>query len=93
MDIVAELKDAYAFLGDPLHRKAYEEIERLRNEFQFTDEVRQSALQSLAAVEEEYDRLWDETRELHRDISMFMKDGPLKQDLLKTIEDLIGEEE
>lgn len=30
MDIVAELKDAYSFLGDPLHRKAYEEIERLQ---------------------------------------------------------------
>jgi len=30
MDIVAELKDAYAFNGDPLHRKAYEKIERLR---------------------------------------------------------------
>ena len=30
MDIVAELKDGYSFLGDPMHRKAYEEIERLR---------------------------------------------------------------
>ena len=93
MDIVAELKDAYSFLGDPLHRKAYEEIERLRNEFQFTDEVRQSALQSLAAVEEEYDRLRHEFRELHKDISMFMDDGPLKQDLLETIADVLGEEE
>lgn len=32
MDIVAELKDAYSFLGDPLHRKAYDEIERLRED-------------------------------------------------------------
>lgn len=32
MDIVDKLKDSYAFLGDPLHREAWEEIERLRNE-------------------------------------------------------------
>ena len=32
MDIVAELKDAYSFLGDPLHRKAADEIERLRED-------------------------------------------------------------
>jgi hypothetical protein len=30
MDIVDELKDSYSFLGDPLHRKAWEEIEKLR---------------------------------------------------------------
>ena len=30
MDIVDKLKDSYAFLGDPLHREAYEEIEQLR---------------------------------------------------------------
>ena len=32
MDIVDELKDSYSFLGDPLHRKAWEEIERLRKD-------------------------------------------------------------
>ena len=32
MDIVDELKDSYSFLGDPLHRKAWEEIERLRED-------------------------------------------------------------
>jgi hypothetical protein len=32
MDIVAELKDGYSFLGDPLHRKAADEIERLRED-------------------------------------------------------------
>ena len=32
MDIVDKLKDSYAFLGDPLHREAWEEIERLRDE-------------------------------------------------------------
>ena len=30
MDIVDLLKDGYAFNGDPLHRKALDEIERLR---------------------------------------------------------------
>ena len=30
MDIVDKLKDSYAFLGDPLHRDAWEEIEKLR---------------------------------------------------------------
>ncbi|CAB4166634.1 hypothetical protein UFOVP838_40 [uncultured Caudovirales phage] len=30
MDIVDKLKDSYAFLGDPLHRQAWEEIEQLR---------------------------------------------------------------
>ena len=30
MDIVTKLEDAYAFLGDPLHREAANEIERLR---------------------------------------------------------------
>ena len=32
MDIVDKLKDSYAFLGDPLHREAYEEIEQLRSD-------------------------------------------------------------
>jgi hypothetical protein len=32
MDIVTKLEDAYAFLGDPLHREAANEIERLREE-------------------------------------------------------------
>ena len=30
MDIIDLLKDGYAFNGDPLHRKALDEIERLR---------------------------------------------------------------
>lgn len=29
MDIVDKLKDSYSFLGDPLHREAWERIERL----------------------------------------------------------------
>lgn len=63
MNLVDRLKASYSFLGDPLHREAYEEIERLRHEF----------------------------RELHADISMFMKDGPLKQDLLEDIMDVLVE--
>jgi len=30
MDVVDELKSAHSFHGDPLHRKAWEEIERLK---------------------------------------------------------------
>jgi len=29
MDIIAKLKDAHAFLGDPLHREAWEALEEL----------------------------------------------------------------
>jgi hypothetical protein len=44
------------------------------------------------AVDDEIERLRHEFRELHRDISMFMDNGPLKQDLLETIADVLGEE-
>lgn len=33
MDIVDKLKSSHSLLGDPLHRQAWEEIERLRYEF------------------------------------------------------------
>jgi hypothetical protein len=46
-------------------------------------------LVNLAA--DEIERLRHEFRELHADISMFMKDGPLKQDLLEDIMDVLGE--
>lgn len=45
-----------------------------------------------AKAADEIERLRHEFRELHRDISMFMDDGPLKQDLLETIADVLGEE-
>jgi hypothetical protein len=32
LDIVDKLKDSYSFLGDPLHRQAWEEIESLRSD-------------------------------------------------------------
>ena len=32
MDIVEKLKSAHSFHGDPLHREAWEEIERLQEE-------------------------------------------------------------
>ena len=41
---------------------------------------------------DEIERLRHEFRELHRDIKMFMEDDPLKQDLLETIEDVLGED-
>ena len=52
MDIVAELKDAYSFLGDPLHRKAYDEIERLRGQVEFERASLRSAFQEMR----EYDK-------------------------------------
>ena len=33
MDIVDKLKSSHSLLGDPLHREAWKEIERLRYEF------------------------------------------------------------
>jgi polyhydroxyalkanoate synthesis regulator phasin len=59
MDIVERLKkmvgrgDYY----DDEYRAAINEIERLRGELKFTDEVRQSALQSLLSAENEIERL------------------------------------
>jgi hypothetical protein len=38
MDIVTKLEDAYAFLGDPLHREAANEIERLRGQVEKLEE-------------------------------------------------------
>lgn len=45
----------------------------------------------IARLNDEIKRLRHEFRELHADISMFMKDGPLKQDLLEDIIDVLGE--
>lgn len=127
MDIVKRLRRYRPTYGWPeersviveptLNHVAADEIEQLRDELKFTDEVRQSALQSLFAAEkeierlrgasiykpheaedlcekasDEIERLRHEFRELHKDISMFMDDGPLKQDLLETIADVLGEE-
>jgi len=44
MDIVTKLEDAYAFLGDPLHREAADEIERLRAEVADLKELMQSTV-------------------------------------------------
>jgi hypothetical protein len=62
-----------------------DEIERLRGQ----SRMNWDAFQKAAT---EIERLRHEFRELHRDISMFMDDGPLKQDLLETIADILGEE-
>ena len=40
MDVVDELKSAHSFHGDPLHRKAWEEIERLRKKITEMDSAR-----------------------------------------------------
>ena len=58
MDIVDELKDSYSFLGDPLHRKAWEEIERLREDkAELLEALKDAAneLHSLANSYEDFD--------------------------------------
>ena len=56
MDIVDKLKDSYSFLGDPLHREAWEEIEAVR--VQLGDQ-----LELILALENETKRLWEEVRQ------------------------------
>jgi len=56
MDIVDKLKDSYSFLGDPLHREAWEEIEAVRT--QMSDQ-----LHLILALEDETKRLWGEVRQ------------------------------
>jgi len=54
MDIVDKLKDSYAFLGDPLHREAWEEIERLRDElYLLTTDYKRVEVNLGAGYEEE----------------------------------------
>ena len=60
MDIVERLRDeASMYDADDvdLHLDAVTEIERLREELKFADEIRQSALQSLFGAEKEIERL------------------------------------
>jgi predicted nucleic acid-binding Zn-ribbon protein len=59
-------------------------LETLRERYRLDPTVQQAA--------DEIKRLRHEFRELHADISMFMKDGPLKQDVLESIEDVLGDE-
>ena len=80
MDIVIELKDAYAFLGDPLHRKAVDEIERLRR---LNSEYRE-ALEYIADMPDG----WEEDEELnllfvvdnHVNVARDVLLGPLAND-------------
>lgn len=58
----------------------------------YTEGQRQAWRKAMTPAADEIERLRHEFRELHKDISMFMDDGPLKQDLLKTIADVLGEE-
>jgi predicted nucleic acid-binding Zn-ribbon protein len=64
MDIVAKLKDAYSFLGDPLHRTAYEEIERLRGQVEFERASLRSAFDELRERDNEIERLREDKAEL-----------------------------
>ena len=73
MDIVAELKDGYSFLGDPMHRKAYEEIERLRSQMVLFDPntTQEMAAAALNFANDEIKRLQERNhvlREALRDI-------------------------
>lgn len=39
MDIVDKLKSSHSMLGDPLHREAWEEIERLREALEYVADM------------------------------------------------------
>lgn len=69
MDIVERLRELSTW-DMPELKYAADEIERLRDELEFTDEVRQSALQSLLSAENEIERLrskvWALLNELQR---------------------------
>ena len=59
MDIVERLKakPPKGFVTSPLMIEAADEIERLRDDLKHSDEVRESALQSLLSAENEIERL------------------------------------
>ena len=59
MDIVDELKSAHSFHGDPLHRKAWEEIERLREALGVS---RVKYLEQNNEIERLRDALWDKEK-------------------------------
>jgi archaellum component FlaC len=94
MDIVKRLRvDEAAYDADDmdLHQDAADEIERLRGQVEFERASLRSAFDELLERDNEIERLRHEFREFHADISMFMKDGPLKQDLLEDIMDVLRE--
>jgi regulator of replication initiation timing len=71
-DIVSRLNSSYAMLGDPLHKEAGGEIERLREK---RDDWR-------AAMTENHD-LWRENERLRtalQEISELKTEGPLSSD-------------
>jgi archaellum component FlaC len=57
-------------------------VETLRERYRLDPTVQQAA--------DEIERLRQEFRELHADIHMFMDEGPLKQDILEGIQDVLG---
>ena len=67
-------------------------LERLRDpEYDWCNNNKKCNGPMFMQAADEIERLRHEFRELHADISMFMKDGPLKQDLLEDIIDVLGE--
>lgn len=61
MDIVERLRICAKY--DPDQAEGADEIERLRDELKFADEIRQSALQSLFGAEKEIERLRENAKQ------------------------------
>lgn len=76
MDIVAELKDGYSFLGDPMHRKAYEEIERLRKQVEFERASLQSAFDEMRKLDGDIERLRKTIETLKEEIYLLNRNQP-----------------
>lgn len=72
MDLIDKLKSAHSFHGDPLHREAWEEIERLREALKtFADNVKETNVginknwaETVYPLKAENQRLREEVKEL-----------------------------
>lgn len=93
MDIIAKLKDAYAFLGDPLHREAWEEIERLRETLKtFANNVKETNVgidknwaETVYALKAENQRLQEEIQWAIKDCDAKTNHETIKRELLKAL--------
>jgi hypothetical protein len=59
MDIIAKLKDAYAFLGDPLHREAWEALEELHEKLRAAYEREAGWIKNISIAKDAADK-WEE---------------------------------
>jgi hypothetical protein len=59
MDIIAKLKDAYAFLGDPLHREAWEALEELDEKLRAAYEREAGWIKNISIAKDAADK-WEE---------------------------------